>query len=150
MPPPMRPLQLAELSVTECQDVILDVKRRLNSVRRVEAARQACAEHFKLRLAVAERRDAGIGVTKRVRESNSDVEEYWAPVGVEYNMLRTVAGGFATIFPGSSPTESDFSILRQEKSQQHSRLADLTAEGMFHTRQWGEVEDLQALEAKVL
>jgi hypothetical protein len=69
----------------------------------------------------------------------------WLPVMPRYPNLREVAAGLATVFPGSSSVESDFSILKQDKSPQRSRLADLTVEGHFHARQWPELERLEKL-----
>lgn len=63
----------------------------------------------------------------------------------QFTMLRAIAAGFETIFPGSSSVESDFSHLRQDKSPQRSRMYDLSVEGKFHARQWDEIEYLAGI-----
>lgn len=72
-------------------------------------------------------------------------KECWAPASGMYENPRIVSGGFATIFPGSSTVESEFSIRNQDKSPQPSRLAELTVEGGFHARQWNQMEELLSL-----
>ena len=107
------------------------------------APRVACDEQSELRRVV--RRDGELKEAfKKAGTKTASFADCWAPAGVQFPMLRTVAAGFATIFPGSSPVESDFSILRQDKSPQRSRMADLSVEGKFHARQWEEVEVLAA------
>lgn len=45
---------------------------------------------------------------------------------------------------GSSSVESDFSILKYNKRDSRSCLADISVEGEFHVRQWSEVEPPRA------
>ena len=143
MPPPTRPLALAEMSVRDFQDIVNGVKRRMVAVLGGNAPRVACDEQSELRRVV--RRDGELKEAfKKAGTKTASFADFWAPAGVQFPMLRTVAAGFATIFPGSSPVESDFSILRQDKSPQRSRMADLSVEGKFHARQWEEVEVLAA------
>jgi hypothetical protein len=58
--------------------------------------------------------------------------------------LRLFACGLA-VFPGSSTVESDFSLLKFNKSDNRSSLADLSTEGEFDARQWTAVERLAQL-----
>jgi hypothetical protein len=47
------------------------------------------------------------------------------------------------VFPGSSKVESNFSILKFEKSDHRNSLSGVCIEGTFHARQVEEVEQLQ-------
>lgn len=144
MPPPTKPLGIAEMPVTDFQDIVNGVKRRIVAGLGSNAPREACDEHSELRKLV--RRNGELKASFEVADTKtSTFAECWAPAGTQFPMLRTVAAGFATIFPGSSPVESDFSILRQDKSPQRSRMADLSVEGKFHARQWEVVEVLAAV-----
>lgn len=116
MPPPTRPLDLAAMPVSDFQDLTMDVKRRLVSVLGSDAPRQACFETRDLW------RDMQRGGTLKeefleaVQKPTATFQEYWDPAGSKYKALRKVAGGFATIFPGSSAVESEFSTVNRDKS----------------------------------
>jgi hypothetical protein len=45
-------------------------------------------------------------------------------------------GGTATLFPGTSRVESDFSVLRWEKDAFRKSLSDFGLEGVLQAKQW--------------
>jgi hypothetical protein len=71
--------------------------------------------------------------------------ECWGPQRDEFPTLRVFACGLASVFPGSSTVESDFKILKFNKSDNQSSLADLSVEAEFHARQWTAVVRLAKL-----
>lgn len=144
MPPPTRPLPLSRMPVRDFQDIINGVKRRVVAGLGSNAPRQACNEQSELRRLV--NRDGDLKKSfEDAATTTATFAECWAPAGAQFPTLRAIAAGFATIFPGSSPVESDFSLLRQDKSPQRSRMADLSVEGKFHARQWDEIEILAGI-----
>eukprot|EP00009_Paramoeba_aestuarina_P010471 CAMPEP_0201539648 /NCGR_PEP_ID=MMETSP0161_2-20130828/70519_1 /ASSEMBLY_ACC=CAM_ASM_000251 /TAXON_ID=180227 /ORGANISM="Neoparamoeba aestuarina, Strain SoJaBio B1-5/56/2" /LENGTH=115 /DNA_ID=CAMNT_0047947059 /DNA_START=717 /DNA_END=1060 /DNA_ORIENTATION=- len=56
----------------------------------------------------------------------------WKDIAELFPMLREFRGGIATIFPGTSAVESDFSRLGYLKSHTRSELSFLAAEGQMH------------------
>jgi hypothetical protein len=118
----LRPTMLVSLPAGAPHDVVgelLKLKRLLrnNAVLRTELAAQA-AKHA----------------------SANAFDECWGPLRVEFPTLRMFACGLASGFPGSSTVESDFSLLKINRSDNRSSLADLRVEGEFHARQWTAVE----------
>eukprot|EP00173_Palmaria_palmata_P001766 Plantae.Rhodophyta-Palmaria_palmata.ctg20234.p1 GENE.Plantae.Rhodophyta-Palmaria_palmata.ctg20234~~Plantae.Rhodophyta-Palmaria_palmata.ctg20234.p1 ORF type:complete len:157 (-),score=15.84 Plantae.Rhodophyta-Palmaria_palmata.ctg20234:449-889(-) len=134
MPPPARPLQVTKVSTTDFQDGVLDVKRRLVSVLGAHAPRQACIEHVELRREMGRNGILKSTFEEAAEKETATFQECWAPAGTKFQTLRKVCSGFATVFPGSSPVESEFSIVNQDKRPQRSRTADLTVEGGLHAR----------------
>jgi hypothetical protein len=52
-------------------------------------------------------------------------------------------GVIATLFPGTSTVESDFSILRWEKDLFHKRLSNFGLEGVMQAKQFLFIEQFQ-------
>ncbi len=51
--------------------------------------------------------------------------------------LMTFSGGLATVFPGTAVVESDFSVLKYEKSDSiRTSLLDITLEGIMHCKRY--------------
>ena len=51
------------------------------------------------------------------------------------NLLR-FCGGVASVFPGTSQVESDFSIVKGEKIMFKKALVDLSHVGILHAKQF--------------
>lgn len=144
MPPPTRPLGIASLSASDFQDIVRDTKQRIVSFFGADGPRTACFEQNELRKEISRDGNLKAELEKAASQPTATFKCCWEPLGVKYSVLRKIAAGFATVFPGSSPVESEFSILKQDKRPQRSRMADLTIEGGLHARQWQLLQDLEA------
>jgi hypothetical protein len=113
--------------------------------RSAELARAACEEHQALKRELLRSPDVKADFQRTAATTTASFQSCWRPLLPGYPNLREVAAGLATIFPGSSSVESDFSILKLDKSPQRSNLADLTIEGQFYSRQWRGLERLEAI-----
>jgi hypothetical protein len=80
-------------------------------------------------------------------DASSDFEKGWGNLGVRFPNLHEFCGGIATVFPGTSTVESDFSILRWEKSNFRKSLSDFGLEAIIQAKQ---NMRLDALEAHIL
>ena len=60
----------------------------------------------------------------------------WCGLHERWTYLRVFCGGLATIFPGTATAESDFSIVKFEKSAGRKRLTDFFLEGILHAKQY--------------
>ncbi len=69
-------------------------------------------------------------------------EDGWKVVDGRFKELQEFCGGLATIFPGTSTVESDFSIINYEKNQYRSALSDLSLEGILHCKQFPKLQKL--------
>jgi hypothetical protein len=54
--------------------------------------------------------------------------------------LRQLCGGLATAFPNMTYVESDFSIIKWEKNDSHSRLTSLSLAGIMHAKQFEQIK----------
>ena len=50
--------------------------------------------------------------------------------------MNNFIGGLATMFPGTSSVESDFSILKWSKDEFSMALNDFSLEGVLHAKQF--------------
>jgi hypothetical protein len=75
--------------------------------------------------------------------SANGFDKCWGPLRDAFPTLLPFVCGLASVFPGSSTVELDFSMFNE--SDNRSSPADLTIEGKFHARQWTEVERLPKL-----
>lgn len=66
----------------------------------------------------------------------------WSQFGLRYRNLRYFCGGLATVFPGTSTVEADFSVLGREETKERSNLSKLCVSGALHSKQWKEVRRL--------
>ncbi|KAH8940421.1 hypothetical protein BDL97_15G087400 [Sphagnum fallax] len=67
----------------------------------------------------------------------------WSLLGRPFSNLMEFCGVIATLFPGTSTIESDFSILRWEKDAFRKSLSDFGLEGMLQAKQWMFIEPFE-------
>ena len=59
-----------------------------------------------------------------------------------YPLLETFVGILATIFPGTSTFESNFLVVKYEKTRNHMCLSDASLEGILHAKQYRRMRSL--------
>ena len=72
-------------------------------------------------------------------DASASFDQAWEPVKDRYSALFNFFGTLATVFPGTSTVESDFSILKDEHSKSTS---DFSLEGKLHAKQYPELQTL--------
>jgi hypothetical protein len=83
-------------------------------------------------------------------EKQSDLvtfREGWEPFGQHFPKLCQFCAGIATVFPGTSTVESDFSVLNWEYDDFRSSLTDFSLEGVMPCKQF---KNLQSMKHSVL
>ena len=75
--------------------------------------------------------------------SQSSFKEGWSLLGSRLPNLMEYCGVVATLFPGTSTVESDFSILRWEKDCFRNGLSDFGLEGVLQTKQYLFIEQFE-------
>lgn len=75
----------------------------------------------------------------REAEPRKDFNEAWKDIPPRFLILRQFFGGFATLFANTASVESDFSIMKFEKSDYRQNLADISIGGIMHAKQMKEV-----------
>ncbi|CAK9868041.1 unnamed protein product [Sphagnum jensenii] len=72
--------------------------------------------------------------------SQSAFKDGWNLLGRRFPNLMEFCGVIATLFPGTSTVESDFSILCWEKDAFHKSLSNFGLEGVLQAKQWMFIE----------
>ena len=71
----------------------------------------------------------------------------WGILGTRFPKLKRLCGGFASVFPGTSTVESDFSVIGWEKNEYRTGLTDFSLEGILQCKQY---RDLTCMSKKVV
>jgi hypothetical protein len=67
----------------------------------------------------------------------------WRPLGVRFSKLRQFCGGIATVFPGTSTVESDFSVINWEYDEFRGSLTEVSLEGILQCKQFKRLQDMK-------
>jgi hypothetical protein len=67
----------------------------------------------------------------------------WIGLQNTYPLLERFVGGLATIFPGTSNVESDFSVVKYEKNKNRRSVTDASLEGILHAKQYRRMHSLK-------
>jgi len=69
-------------------------------------------------------------------DEKTTFDEAWSIVKGRFKYLLRFCGGVASVFPGTSQVESDFSIVKCEKTMFKKALVDLSLGGILHAKQF--------------
>ena len=59
----------------------------------------------------------------------------WKVLSGQFLLVERFCGGLATVFPGTSQVESDFSLVKGAKDVFKQSMTDLSLEGILHAKQ---------------
>jgi hypothetical protein len=136
------PRDLAKIPQRELNEVVLQQSRRLNITG--SGSTRVEEEFREFKCTAREESHA------QMLEKQSDLvtfREGWEPFGQHFPKLRQFCAGIATVFPGTSTVESDFSVLNWEYDDFRSSLTDFSLEGVM---QWKQFKKLQSMKHSVL
>jgi hypothetical protein len=68
-------------------------------------------------------------------DDSAAYRDAWISLHNTYPLLEKFVGGLATIFPGTSTVESDFSVVKYEKNKNRMSLTDASLEGILHAKE---------------
>ena len=68
--------------------------------------------------------------------SKTSFEGGWGILGTQFQKLNLLCSGFASVFPGTSTVESDFSVIGLEKNEYWTALTDFSLEGILQCKQY--------------
>ena len=72
-------------------------------------------------------------------------DDAWESVGTTYPLMCTFFGGLASVFPGTSTVESDFSIIGFEKDDYRRSLTNFSLEGVLQCKQHKKLRAIEKL-----
>ena len=67
----------------------------------------------------------------------SSFEESWSCFGSKYDNLKMYCGRIASVMPGTSTVESDFSLINWTEGPHSQRMTDFKLESILHAKQYG-------------
>jgi hypothetical protein len=141
--PPVLPLDLCHVAprefISHLKQQILRLKQKFTD----EEIEKIDQQFRDLRIAFREQD----GLQQSLKEAHSQfaVSSFpscWSPLGSKFNELRQYAGGIATVMPGTSCVESDFSLIKWTKDPNSRSLTDFSLESILHCKQYGQLEEL--------
>jgi hypothetical protein len=71
-----------------------------------------------------------------IDEDTADFDVAWEGLSAKYGNLHKFFGGLATVFPGTSSVESDFSLLKMTSDVHSTNLTDFSLESKLHAKQF--------------
>jgi hypothetical protein len=67
-------------------------------------------------------------------DDSAAYRDAWIGLHNMYLLLEKFVDGLATIFPGTSTVESDFSVVKYEKNKNRMSLTNASFEGILHAK----------------
>lgn len=123
---------------------LLQQKERLRKTFSEEEVEKIDEQFRSLRLSFRE--DSGF---KRALEeahaghsASQAFEASWRPLGSEYDDLKQFCGGIASVMPGTSSVEADFSLINWTKDPHSQNLTDFSLESILHCKQYRKIQKL--------
>ena len=132
--PPVLPHDLLKLRPYEfAQLIALHQQRLIASFNEEEII--GINEEFK-KMKDAYRREEGLKAVIDGFNHKTSFADGWKMLVDRYPLLCSFIAGLATVFPGTSTVESDFSVIGWEKDDYRTSLTDFSLEGVLHCKQF--------------
>ena len=131
--PPVLPHELAELEPSYFCAIVRQHRERL--LARWTATEIDSIEQQHQELVVAYARQQQLREALKACDEKTTFDQGWGIVKGRFEALQRFCGGLASVFPGTSQVESDFSIVKGEKTMFKHALTDLSLEGILHSKQ---------------
>mgnify|MGYP003321281629 CR=1 FL=1 len=141
--PPVLPLDLfnvnSRLFTASLQQQRIRLRQKLSD----EAIEQIDEQFRQLRIAVRE--ETGLKAVleqAHTRENVQSFDECWSPLGTKYSDLHRFCAGMASVMPGTSSVEADFSLISWTKDPNSQRMTDFSLESILHCKQYDRLQKL--------
>jgi hypothetical protein len=141
--PPVLPVDLCSMAPRDFSRALQNQKERLLAKVSDEDIEHIDAQFRRLRIAYRE--EEGLKMRLDAVHSQSNLQAFkdsWSPLGKEYNGLREFCGGLASVMPGTSSVESDFSLINWTRDPHSKSLTDFSLESILHCKQYRTLESL--------
>jgi hypothetical protein len=143
--PPVLPLDLCGVTQRDFSSAVQNQKDRLlakvseDDIEDIDA--QECRH-----LRIAYQEEKGLQATLDALHSQGTLQAYkdsWNPLGKEYNAFKEFCGGIASVMPGTSSVESNFSLINWTRDPHSKSLTDFSLESILvHCKQYRTLESL--------
>ena len=141
--PPVLPKELLQFSRAQFGDLLVKQKLRLSETLKEPQILDLEKEFkaFKHQIFVEE------GFREMIENMDDLIsfDEAWSLIRNKYPLLCMFFGGLASVFPGTSTVESDFSIIGFEKDDYRAALTNFSLEGILQCKQFKLLHQINAL-----
>jgi hypothetical protein len=132
--PPLLSRDLRSLPPREFNSIVLKQARRLARSGREELCTDLEREFIQFKCAIHD--DTALREELEIQPSIVSFADGWRPLGVRFSKLRQFCVGIATVFPGKSTVESDFSVINWEYDEFRGSLTEFSLEGSLQCKQF--------------
>ena len=136
--PPVLPHELAKMRARDFVKLAREQRERLSVLMSEADILRIGEEHADSVEAVS--REYDLRANLQMCAPKTTFEEGWGLVGGRFPFLRRFAGGLATVFPGASNVESDFSLVKWEENKFRQQMGSLSLAGVLHAKQFEKVQ----------
>jgi hypothetical protein len=136
--PPVIPRDLAKIAPREFNEVVLQQSQRIY----LNGSRGLSTEVEEFRDFKFASREEFYAQTPEKQSDPVAVSDGWEPFGRRFPNLRQFCAGIATVFPGTSTVESDFSVLIWECDEFRSSLTDFSLEVIMQCKQFKQLQSM--------
>ena len=136
--PPMLPKEFATMMPSCFVDVVVRFRSRLEKVFVSTYIVALEEEHSSLRDLFT--RDEEFHAMLDGMASYIGFHDAWVSVQPRFPKLCEFAGGLASMYPGTTRVESDFSVIGWEKDEYRTAFMDFSLEGIMHTKHFFELQ----------
>ena len=141
--PPVLPVDLCNMNARDFNSALQQQRIRLRG-KFTETEVENIDEEFRsLRLAFRE--ESGLRQALEDNEAKTkqaSFVECWSPLGNKYEKLKKYCGGIASVMPGTSSVESDFSLINWTKDPHSQQMTDFSLESILHAKQYSRIQAL--------
>ena len=89
--------------------------------------------------------EAGFRQKIEAMDDTISFDDTWKPISASYPLLSMFFGWLATVFPGTSTVESNFSVIGFDKDDYRQSLTNFSLEGILQCKQFNVLEVMQYL-----
>jgi len=132
--PPILPLEIAGLSTIEFTKLLFEHEERLSHSFPGTVVEEVISNEFEQLVRLISR-DSNLKAALTKGSEDSDFGKAWRPLGNRFPYMLRFAAGLASVMPGTTTVEADFSTINYEKDDHRSALTSFSLEGILHSRQ---------------
>jgi hypothetical protein len=132
--PPVLPLEITGLSTIEFTELLFEHKERLRHSFLGTVVEEVISNEFEQLVRLISQ-DSNLKAALMKGSEDSDFGKAWRPLGNRFPYMLRFAAGLASIMPGTTTVEVDFSTINYEKDDHRSALTSFSVEGILHSRQ---------------
>ena len=142
--PPCQPHSVAVMGAFAFSNIVREQMERLEHSFHADYAQELMAE-FK-DFEEKYQSDRGFrSIVDNTKDRTATFYANWNSFQPSFPKLVQFCGGLASVFPGTSTVESDFSVIGWEKDEYRFNLTDLSLEGILHAKQTETLAEIEAI-----